>query len=358
MFNEMTVVEAEQRRQAVRFIDVRSPGEFAQGSIPGAINVPLLDDEERARVGTTYKQVGRAEATRLAMDLVSPKIPHFVRCIDCELSGGQAPLIFCWRGGKRSEAMATFVDLAGTPVYRLTGGYRAYRNYVVERLASAQLKMPLIVLNGLTGVGKTDVLARLAARGEAVIDLEQLAGHRGSAFGSLGEIEPRNQKQFDALLWETIKQINDRPYVFIEGESKRIGRVLVPDFLMDAKLHGVQVYLEAPLSVRVARIVATYHPQGTNEAAFQQDVREAISRIEKRLAPDVRQTLHEAVTAADYEAVVQLLLTNYYDPRYAHTFKQYDTMYRRIDSTDLEAATTACHEAAREITATQSAHGT
>ena len=150
------------------------------------------------------------------------------------------------------------LDLADRPVYRLAGGYRAYRQYVVSRLESYDLLARLIVLHGLTGVGKTDILKRLSREGVPVLDLEEMAGHRGSAFGTLGEIRPRNQKMFDSLLFHTLERFKDEPYLFMEAESKRIGRVLMPDFLEEAKTAGIPVIVEASFDVRVSRILETY----------------------------------------------------------------------------------------------------
>ena len=348
MFQDINIQEARQNR-SLRFIDVRSPGEYAQGTIPGAVNIPLLDDNERALVGTTYKQKGSKQATELAMEIVSPKIPHYMRELTDHLRDGQAPLIFCWRGGKRSKAMATFADLFEIPVYRLEGGYRAYREYVVERLSRTKLGMPTIVLHGLTGVGKTLILERLEARGEPVLDLEKLAGHRGSAFGSLGEITPRNQKSFDSLLLEKIEELEHAPYVFVEAESKRIGRVLVPDFIMQAKEKGVHLYMEAPMELRVKRILDEYHPEGTDEQQFQQKVLGAISRIEKKLASDVRNALKDSAEAQNYAHLVFLLLTEYYDPRYEYTMKQYENTFHYVDATDLDRAADKCQELGKNV---------
>lgn len=240
-------------------IDVRSPGEFARESIPGAVNIPLFSDSERAQVGTMYKQEGQAAAQWLGMQIVSPKMDALMQAIRQRgEEQGEPPTIFCWRGGMRSRAMATFATFSGLRVRRLQGGYRAYRQHVLETIEPYELQVPVYLLHGMTGVGKTELLARLENKGVPVIDLERMAGHRGSVFGHIGKGKPANQKMFDARLFETLRKYKDAPFFVMEAESKRIGNAILPSFLMQAKEQAVHIQLTAPLEVRVQRIYDEY----------------------------------------------------------------------------------------------------
>ncbi len=324
------------KEKNVQWIDVRSPREFAEATVPGAVNVPLFDNEERAEIGTIYKKQGKQAAIRQGMEIVSPKIPHLVDAM-LEQSAGRTPLLFCWRGGMRSESMATFLDLAREPALRLEGGYRAYREHVVNRLENIPIYFRFVVLHGLTGVGKTALLHRIQDQEVPVLDLEGLAGHRGSAFGSLGETHPRNQRMFDALLLKELERYREEPYVFIEAESKRIGRVQLPDFMVKAKDDGIPVLVEASESSRVDHILDTYLQQHHTKE-FQRQVMGAISRIERRLPPDTRKALWDWAERGEYRPLVRTLLTQYYDPRYQYSQARYQYVLH-IQSDDMDQAT-------------------
>ncbi|PTX58262.1 tRNA 2-selenouridine synthase [Melghirimyces profundicolus] len=337
------------KEKNVRWIDVRSPGEYETATVPGAVNIPLFDNEERAQIGTVYKKEGRETAVRLGMEIVSPKIPRLVDTV-LSHSMGRTPLLFCWRGGMRSRALATFLDLAQHPVLRLEGGYRSYREYVVERLSDEPLTSRMIVLHGLTGVGKTALLHRLKALGAPVLDLESLAGHRGSAFGSLGELRPRNQRMFDSYLLEQLERYKDEPYLFMEAESKRIGRVHLPDFLERAKKEGIPVLVEASATVRVNHILDTYLGESGNPERFRQQLAGSIRRIERRLSPDTRKNLWQWIAKEEYRPLVQALLREYYDPRYRHSLEQYEGRFAlRIRSDDPDSAARKLREFHRHL---------
>lgn len=196
-------------------VDVRSPGEFEEGSIPGSVNIPIFDNEERAEIGTIYKQVGQEAAKERGLEIFAAKLPAFVK--QFKALGGPVS-VFCWRGGMRSKTAATMTELMGVDVNRLTGGIRTYRQWVVKSLEDYEFKPELLVLNGYTGSGKTVILNQLKEEGYPVIDLEQMAGHRGSVFGQIG-LNPSNQKKFDSLLITELRKLKDSPYILIEGES-------------------------------------------------------------------------------------------------------------------------------------------
>ncbi|WP_018130420.1 tRNA 2-selenouridine(34) synthase MnmH [Effusibacillus pohliae] len=332
-----------QKKKDVVLIDVRSEGEYEESHIPGAVNIPLFTNEERAQVGTVYKQISPEQAKELGLRLASAKLPELVKAVQ-EASAGKQPVVYCWRGGMRSKSVATVLDLMGIPALRLEGGYRAYRETVKQRLADFQLKAKCVVIHGMTGVGKTQLLQRLAADGEPVLDLEGMAGHKGSAFGSIGE-QPRNQRMFDSLLLQRLEELQDSSYLIMEAESKRIGRVNMPDFLVEAKHHGLHILLEAPLHIRVQRTLDQYV---VDDPEFQEKVKGALRSIEKKLPPADRRFAWEALEQKRYAELAELLLVKYYDPRYQYTMSQYVGDFISLDATDLDACKQAIKRTIRE----------
>lgn len=342
MYKDIRFADLEKRKDVV-LIDVRSEGEYEESHIPGAVNIPLFDNEERAQVGTMYKQIGQEQAKDLGLQIASQKLPQLVKAV-AETAGDKQPVIYCWRGGMRSKSVATVVDLMGIPVWRLEGGYRGYRESITERLAHFSLTARCVVIHGMTGVGKTQLLKLLAEDGEPVIDLEGLAGHKGSAFGSIGE-RPRNQRMFESLLLPKLEELADSPYIIIEAESKRIGRVNMPDFLVEAKERGLHILLEAPLAVRVQRTLEQYV---VDDPEFRDKVTGALQAIEKKLSPDDRAFGWEAVAEDRYADLAAMLLVKYYDPRYTHTMGQYSGEFIQLDATDLEQCKQAIKRTIRE----------
>ena len=245
MFNDLTLKDlfALQEKGPHTFIDVRSPNEFNDATIPGSINIPVFDDKERAEVGTLYKQVGKEAAKERGLEIFSKKLPDFIHAF----KQIETPMtVFCWRGGMRSKTAATVLDLMGIHANRLQGGVRSFRQWVVHELETEDFPPKFIVLNGYTGSGKTEILKRLAAKGYPILDFEKLAGHRGSIFGQIG-LEPSNQKKFDSLLVHEMLRFKHEPFVFIEGESRRIGKVSLPQFLFDKKEKGMQIVFHLPI---------------------------------------------------------------------------------------------------------------
>ncbi len=341
MFADVTYEEARQRQDIV-WIDVRSESEHRESTIPQAVSAPLFNDEERARIGTVYKQESPQAAQALGLAIASAKLPILIERISAA-AAGRTPVIFCWRGGMRSKAVATVIDLLGVEALRLQGGYRAYRRYVVDHLeALAPEDVPrLIVLHGMTGVGKTMVLHILASRGEPVLDLEAMAEHRGSVFGGIG-LAVANQRQFDERLLLALEEVKGRPYAFVEAESKRIGRVSMPDFLFEAKLRGVNIELTAPSAVRVERTLLQYRLDDSE--VFHEQVERAVRFIEKRFSPDLRKRAFASLAVRDYHTLIEMLLVEYYDPRYRHAMNAYEQPFTAIDAAD-------CAHAAAQIQA-------
>ena len=243
------------KEQGETIVDVRSPKEYEEATIPGAINIPLFTNEERAAVGTTYKQKGKEAAQDLGLELFSEKLPAFIQ----HFKQLKTPVtVFCWRGGMRSETAATVVDLMNIPVNRLSGGIKAYHDWNKEQFGTIRIP-PLYVLNGHTGNGKTHILLQLKEEGYPVIDLEGMANHRGSIIGHIG-LEPRNQRTFNLLLGEALFQYQDEAFILIEGESSRIGNITIPERFYRHKERSPQLFINLPLDERVKNILADYSP--------------------------------------------------------------------------------------------------
>ncbi|MFC3800651.1 tRNA 2-selenouridine(34) synthase MnmH [Cohnella sp. GCM10012308] len=312
MFTDISWNELAEKRlhKPVTLIDVRSPGEFGKATIIGSINIPLFNDEERAEVGTIYTQVGTDAAKERGLELVSAKLPAFIKQFSA-IPGDK--VVFCWRGGMRSKTTATVLSLMGIYSQRLAGGYRAYRQWVTGQLETLVFPPTPIVLQGSTGSGKTEILKRLKQEGRPVIDLEGMAGHRGSIFGGIG-LRPNNQKTFESLLLDALIAYRDEPFVFFEAESKRIGKIVVPDVLYGSRSRGYQITLELPVEVRAAQILRDYEPWKHEQACIV-----AFSGIRERIHTPIAAEIDGCLRSGRYAPAVELLLTYYYDPLYAHS---------------------------------------
>ena len=291
--------------QSQAIIDVRSPSEFLQGHIPGAINIPLFDDEERKKVGTLYKQSGRQAAILTGLDFVGPKMSQFVKLVNKRVMGKDL-LVHCWRGGMRSAGMAWLLKTADFNVSILEGGYKAYRKFIREKLGE---EIKLIVLGGKTGSGKSEILDRLAGMGEQIIDLEKIAHHKGSAFGDLGQEKQPTNEQFENNLFDALKKLDLGKTIWVEDESRGIGFVGIPDLFYQQIRNSVVLFLDVPKPFRVKRLVKEY-------ASFDPlRLENAIHRITKKLGGLNARLSIEALSRKDYATVADLLLI-YYDKAY------------------------------------------
>jgi tRNA 2-selenouridine synthase len=239
-------------------IDVRSPAEFAEDHIPGARNLPVLDDAERARVGTLYKQVSAFEARKVGAVIAARNIAAHIERELLDFPKGWRPLVYCWRGGKRSESMAHVLREVGWPAARLAGGYRAYRRAVIDDLDRLPLTLKWQVICGRTGSGKSRLLQALEHAGAQVLDLEALARHRGSVLGNLPDAAQPTQKCFESLVRARLAAFVPTRPVFVEAESRKIGRLAVPETLMEAVRGGTCLRLEADVAARVALLEDEY----------------------------------------------------------------------------------------------------
>ncbi|WP_338452177.1 tRNA 2-selenouridine(34) synthase MnmH [Niallia oryzisoli] len=320
-------------------VDVRSPGEYEEASIPGAINIPIFTNEERKEVGTLYKQKGPQEAKWRAMEIVSPKLVHVLGSIKSMKEEGKHPVLYCWRGGMRSGSIATFLDFSGIESIRVSGGYRAYRQYILEQIPML-IPDQALVLHGMTGTGKTEILVQLQKKGYPVIDLEGIAAHRGSLFGAVGfAIDGNNQKVFDSLLYESLRKIQGSSYFIVEAESKRIGKAGQPDELYEKKINGLNIYLKASVETRVMRIFDEYVKPNEHEQWFHDTILEKVGLLKKRIKNDeVYNALLEVTRNHQYKEVIRLLLIHYYDPRYQYKQNEYKNDFTEIQADDLDTA--------------------
>ena len=239
-------------------IDVRSPAEFAEDHLPGAINCPVLDDAQRVQVGTMYKTISAFEAKKLGAAFVAKNIAHHIENQFLSYPQDWKPLVYCWRGGNRSGAMALIFARIGWPVAQLDGGYKAYRNHVNAELAVLPQKFNFNVLCGPTGSGKSRLLQVLESQGAQVLDLEKLAAHRGSVLGDLPAAPQPSQKRFESLLWELLSKFDPARPVFVEAESKKVGKLRVPDALMEKMRASPCTTVALSISDRVALLMQEY----------------------------------------------------------------------------------------------------
>ncbi len=260
------------RHQFHTLIDARSPAEFALDHIPGAINCPVLDNEERATIGTVYKQVSPFEAKRLGAAMVSANLARHLRETFADKPANWKPLVYCWRGGLRSGSMVTWLRLVGWDAQQLTGGYKYFRHHVMQQLEALVPQLQLRVLCGATGSAKTRVLHALAAQGEQVLDLEGLARHKGSLLGQLPGIAQPSQKAFETQLADCLERLDLARPVYIEGESPRIGRVALPLALVERMRGAPCIEVEATAEARLAYLLRDYAYLGDDVAALSQQL--------------------------------------------------------------------------------------
>lgn len=296
-------------------IDARSPSEFAEDHIPGAINLPVLDDTERAEVGTIYVQDSRFRARKLGAMLVARNAARHLETALADKPADYRPLVYCWRGGQRSGAFAMILAQIGWQVGVVDGGWKAWRGLVQQALYHTPFPAPIIALDGNTGTAKTAILHRVAARGGQVIDLEGLAQHRGSLFGLVpGDVQP-SQKAFESALAMAITRLDPARPVLVEAESNRIGALRLPPSLWQAMQAARRVRIDAPIGARAAYLAQAY-------GDIIADPQELTARIEALAHFQSRETIAnwcQLATDGAFEALAADLMTQHYDPRYERT---------------------------------------
>ncbi|MEM9671986.1 MAG: tRNA 2-selenouridine(34) synthase MnmH [Bacteroidota bacterium] len=292
-------------------LDVRSSAEYQAGHIPHAFNLPLFSNEERAQVGTLYKQANRYEALLRGLDLVGPKMSHLVETA-YELAVDGQMLVHCWRGGMRSESVAWLLKTAGLEVRTLAGGYKAYRQAVLDFY---QTSLPILILGGATGSGKTEILQKLRQQGEQVVDLEKLANHRGSAFGGIGQSAQPTSEQFQNNLLAVWRSLNLSRRIWVEDESFSIGGVQLPYEFWEHMKQAPVIVVDMPRSLRIKRLVREYGNLNPTQLA------QAIQTIERRLGG---RRMQQALTALEENRLADVadLLLEYYDRSYQRNLER------------------------------------
>jgi tRNA 2-selenouridine synthase len=304
-------------------LDVRSPSEFAEDRIPGSLNLPVLDDAERARVGTLYKQVSPFLARKVGAALVARNIARHLE--DSLLGHDRAwkPLVYCWRGGKRSASLTIVLREIGWDARQLDGGYKAFRGHVIAQLEQLPARLRLCVVCGLTGSGKSRLLAALATQGAQVLDLETLAAHRGSVLGGLPQHPQPSQKAFETSLWEALRALDPRRTVYVESESRKIGTLRVPESLIAAMWSSPCVRVEADRSARVALLMGESAHFLTDTALLAEKLG-ALSTLHGR-----RRIAEWLQLAAEgrFEEFVADVLEQHYDPAYTRSITNHFAAY-------------------------------
>lgn len=329
-------------------IDARSEGEYAQDRLPGALNWPSLNDTERTLVGTLYKQVSPFEAQKRGAALVAANIARHIEREVIDKPRDWQPLVYCWRGGKRSGSLALVLGQIGFRVWLVEGGYKAFRTAVLADLPALAERLSYRVVCGPTGSGKTRLLQALQAAGAQVLDLEALANHRSSVLGLIPGSPQPTQKRYDTLVWETLRSFDPAQPVFVESESKKVGNVAVPDALMKAMRASPCLSLRLDEDQRVALLMEDYAFFASDPDLFCRRLGALTTLRGKALV----QAWQEQVVAGKTEAVVRSLLDVHYDPGYATSMRRSFARYgqaREICARDRSPQ--AMDELARELVA-------
>lgn len=314
------IEDALKNREKYIWIDARSESEFLKGHLPGAVNVPLLNNEERKEIGIAYKKLGRSAAVKLGLALVGPKMAQLYGTYE-SLAKEKPLLFYCWRGGLRSLISSTLFQWSGQKVYRLNGGYKSYRNWAQEQF---QKPYKYVVLSGATGSGKTEILHMLSNEGVQMIDLEGLANHKGSAFGGLGKPAQPSTEAFENLLAEELSKLSiDKPVVF-ENESRLIGTCFLPQTIWDGIQSGPIVQLEVPFETRLERLSHEY-------GGFSNDLLiEKIHAISKKLGGQHAKSAIDDILNNNTKGWITAVLV-YYDKTYSYSADKNKERSRLLD---------------------------
>ncbi len=330
MFKEINIKTFLERSRDIPVLDVRTPYEFRQGHITGAINLPIFNTDERAVIGRTYKELGPDAAILKGFEFCAGRAGEYIKSGQT-VAKDKSLLLHCWRGGIRSASLAWLFETAGIRSYILKGGYKAYRRYALEYL---ERPFRLIVLGGMTGSGKTEILNNLKNLGFQVLELETLAHHKGSAFGALGEITQNSNEQFENDIFGFLFRCNHDEPVWIEDESHNIGKNLIPSALFRQIIDSPLICIETKTETRIDRLVRDYSEFSPESLAL------SIKKISKRLGGLKTKSALEYLEKGDFRKVADLML-DYYDRTYSYSLKERDpdkVYIVKISSPDLKKA--------------------
>ncbi len=307
------------------YVDVRSPGEYAEDHIPGAVNLPIFDNDERREIGTLYRMAGRDKAVLRGTEIGGRRIGDIINRLS--ETKGREIVIYCARGGMRSGSVASLLDSLGISTFRITDGYKSYRRYVNHNLSVIRIVPQIFILQGLTGAGKTDIIKIL----ENSIDLEEFAGHRSSVFGGIG-LTQRTQKNFETRLFNSINKLEKAPYLVIEGESRKVGNLHIPDNIFSQMQAGLFIYIETPIERRISIIREEYARFEEHEKIIQN-----VNSIRSKLGNKKTDLLIELYSAREIDEFIEILLLEYYDLLYKHSLEKYQYI-SVINNNDTEEA--------------------
>ena len=325
MNKTINISQALELRDAV-FVDTRTPKEFLEDHIPGAINIPIFNNEERAIVGTLYKN-NRVKAYQEGFEIYNKKILSFIKSFE-QIDKKKRIIVYCWRGGMRSKTIVELLTSLGKDTYQLVDGYKAYRKYVRESLENYKPSFKLIVIQGMAGSGKTDLIRRL----KPSIDLEGLAKHRSSVFGAIG-LKPVSQKMFETNFLKRIKELEDEKVIFVEGEAKKVGNINLPKKFFEHLQRSTTILIKTSLENRSKRIVRDYFSHNEDE-----QIKKIITGFKDYLSKKVVDELTHFVDEKEYEAVAKVLLRDYYDKQYSFAFKNQE-FASEVNAESTESAT-------------------
>ncbi len=330
MFNIVEYEEIEKDKNCI-LIDVRTPKEFNEATIEGAINIPVLLDDEREIVGTLYVQESVEKAKSKGIEFISKRLPEiFNKIQDMYDPKNKKIVLFCARGGMRSGSLHFLLHSLGIKVYKLKGGYKSYRKYINENLEKVNKDVKYIVLHGKTGVGKTEYLKALKEKGFDILDLEGAANHRGSLLGGVSLGNANSQKKFETKIFEELKNRKSN-LVFVEGESKRIGNIIIPGYIFESMNKGINIYIEDSIENRSEILIKEY-------IKGKDSVNELINCIEslKRYLNNNRIEQYKTLLKEEnYKTVCEELMVKYYDPLYSNSFKV-SNFYEKITNKNRE----------------------
>lgn len=300
-------------------VDLRSPQEYSDFTIPGAVNLPLFDNEERKLIGTVYNHESVEKAKKIGVDFASKKLPLLYEEILKLKKEHEKVALFCERGGMRSSSVCSLLTSLGIGVLKLRGGYKGYRSVVNAMLPKLNSEVSYIVIHGYTGTGKTELLKMLETRGHDVMDLEKYANHRGSLLGDVGLGSRVTQKHFEALVYDRLKNRRS-DVVFVEGESSRIGNIVIPHYIMESMRAGRHILAEGSLDSRVRRIVDEY-TQGEDCKA---DILNSLEKLGRHISAKRIEEYSRSVEAGNFSEVAKDLMVRYYDPMYENEQKEFE----------------------------------
>ncbi len=316
--NEITYGELLEKKSYV-LIDVRTPKEYIESTIPGAINIPVLLDEERVMVGTAYKKESPEKAKQMGVEAISKRLGDITKEISELAKKYDEIVFFCARGGMRSGSMTSFFKSMGYKTARLSGGYKSYRTFVIEDFENVVKGLTLITLHGKTGTGKTKILNELSNRGIETIDLEGMAKNRGSHFGHIGIPQDRSQKTFESLLYDAVKH-RKSDVIVIEGESRKIGPIHIPEPFWDTMKVGVKILVEGPVEMRLDIIMEDY--TGIDE--LKENLLEVAGKLKRYMDGNAYSKFIELVEVGDIREAAKIMMIEYYDPMYNKSLDRHD----------------------------------